>query len=95
MQLKDFIVDDLDDEDEEDEDYDEMENNHEKETRFKTNLDMQDEFIFLRDVLNFLRERNEGYYNHLMMLMDEKEKRELGGYINKAEMRLNEKRNNI
>lgn len=84
-------MDDLDDDDEDDEDYNEMEHSLEREMRFKTNLDMQDEYIYLRDVMNFIRESNIDYYNHLMTLMGDKEKAELSGYINSAEARLKDK----
>ncbi len=89
-QLKDFIVDDLEDEDDiDDEDYNELENSFEDDgQRFKTNLDAQDEFIYVRDVLNYLNESNADYYNHLMSLMSDKDKQQLSGYIYKAEIRM-------
>ena len=91
-QMKDFIVDDLYGDDEDDEDYNELENSFESDlTKFRTNLDMQDEFLYLRDVMSFLRGSNPDYYNHLMMLMSDKDKEELGNYIYKAEIRLAEK----
>ena len=93
-QLKDFIVDDLNEDDDDDEDYNELEHSFEGNgIKFKTNLDSQDEFIYLRDVMNYLRDNNLDYYNHLMMLIADNDKVELSQYITKAEIRLAEKRN--
>ncbi len=91
-QLKDFIVDDLGDDDEDDEDYNELEHSFEKKgSKFTTNLDSQDEFIYLKDVLNYLSQSNPEYYNHLMMLIVDKDKVDLSNYINMAEIRIAQK----
>jgi hypothetical protein len=88
-QLKDFIVDDLGDDDEDDEDYNELDNSFEKKgSKFTTNLDSQDEFIYLRDILNYLSQSMPEYYSHLMMLIGDKDKADLSNWINMAEIRI-------
>lgn len=90
-QMKDFIVDDLDGDDDDDDDYNELENSFNDGAKFTTNLDLQDEFLYLRDVLNYLSGSNPEYYNHLMKLISDNDQQELSGYITNAELRFAEK----
>ena len=80
----------LDDEDDEDEDYNELENSFEKDNdKFLTRLDLQDEVLFFRDVLNYLSQNNPDYYTRIMNLFNDNLKCELGVLIDKAQLRGN------
>ncbi len=80
----------LDDEDDEDEDYNELENSFEKDNdKFLTRLDLQDEVLFFRDVLNYLSQHNPDYYTRIMNLFNDNLKCELGVLIDKAQQRGN------
>ncbi len=49
---------------------------------------MQDEFLYLRDILNYLAQSNGVYYNYLMSLISDNAKNELALAIEKAEIRI-------
>jgi hypothetical protein len=89
-QMKDFIVDDTFSDDENDEDYNELEDSTDKSESngFKTLLDATNEFVYLKDILHFLNQNNNAYYNHLMSMISDKDKFDLSVCIDKTEKRL-------
>lgn len=95
--LKDFIENDDDCYDEEgDEDYDEindMEELGESNNRniFKTNLDEQDEFIYIRNVLDHLSLNSYEFYNYIMNNLPLDKREVLLSCIQKAESRMSVK----
>jgi hypothetical protein len=90
-QLKDFIEDDLnllDDDD--DEDYNEFENSLEEiSDKFKTKLDQQNESIYLREILNYIGQTKPDYFNYLMNLLSEEQKKDMTIIFEKALSREN------
>jgi hypothetical protein len=91
-ELKDFIENDMgDSEDENDEDYNELDNSisEEERNKFKTALDSQDEFLYLRDILIYLSQTNLDYHNYIISLISDNNKAELSMAFEKAEKRIN------
>ena len=67
------------DDDEDDEDYNEFDDSTEKKSgeNFTTRLDLQDEVVYLRDILNYLSVNNNQYYCAILNSLNDSVKYEL------------------
>jgi|LauGreDrversion4_2_1035121.scaffolds.fasta_scaffold1035722_1 hypothetical protein len=60
-------------EDEDDDDYDVLNNScRDDSNKLKTRMDMQNEVLYLKEVLHYLNGANPNYYHFLMSLLDDK-----------------------
>jgi hypothetical protein len=83
--MKDFIENDIeDDEDSKDEDYDANEGMNST-SKIKNNFQMTNEFIFFRDIMSQLANKDQEYYNYLMGNLNDQSKTMLASLIAKAE----------